>query len=251
VGLLIITADDWGHDREATDAIHECFRAGAVTSVSAMVHMSDSLRAAEVAATGGEPVGLHLNLTEPFTDPGCPEPVRTRQAAIAGYLAGPTWRMWGLNARMFRTVEACIAEQLETFRRLYGREPAHVDGHEHVHQALGVMLARSWPGGVKMRPSFTFMRGEKSLPNRLTRMFVNRVMRARFRTPRYFFSIRDMHPALGGEGLERKLALADEHAVEVMTHPAIPDERALLLGDDWAACVSGRRVGAYADLNGR
>jgi len=250
VGLLIVTADDWGYDAEATDAIDECFRAGAVTSVSAMVHMSDSARAAEVAATGGEPVGLHLNLTEPFTDPDCPETVRTRQAEIAGYLAGPGWRMWGFNARMFRTIEACIAEQLGTFRRLYGHEPAHVDGHEHVHQALGVLLARSLPSGVKMRPSFTFMPGEKSLPNRLTRTFVNRVMRSRFRTPRYFFSIRDMHPALGGAGLERKLALADEHSVEVMTHPSVPDERTILLGDEWAACLRGRRVGAYADLDG-
>ena len=248
MGLLIITADDWGHDRETTDAIHECFRAGAVTAVSAMVHMSDSARAAEVAATGGEPVGLHLNLTEPFTDRDCPQPVRARQEAMVGYLAGPTWRMWGLNSRMFKTVEACIAEQLETFRGLYGREPEHVDGHEHVHQALGVMLARSLPRGLKMRPSFTFMRGEKSLPNRLARMLVNSVMRARFRTARYFFDLREMHPALGGAGLERKLALADEHTVEVMTHPGIPDERAVLLGDDWAARLSGHRIGAYGEM---
>jgi len=251
VGLLIITADDWGHDPETTDAIDECFRAGGVTSVSAMVHMSDSARAADLAARGGEPVGLHLNLTEPFTDASCAREVRERQSAVAAYLHGPAWRMWGLNARMFTTIEACIAEQLEAFRHLYGREPAHVDGHEHVHQALGVIFARSVPGGVKMRPSFTFMRGEKSPANRLVRALVNRVMRSRFSTPRYLFDLREMHPALGGAGLDRKLALADRHSVEVMTHPAMPDERALLLGDDWTALISGRRTGAYADLNGR
>ena len=101
MGLLIITADDWGHVRTTTDAIHECFEAGAVTSVSAMVHMSDSARAAELAATGGEPVGLHLNLTEPFTAPDCPRDVSARQRAIAAYLDAPKWRMWSLNARMF------------------------------------------------------------------------------------------------------------------------------------------------------
>ena len=248
--LLIITADDWGHDRETTDAILDCFQAGAVTSVSAMVHMADSARAAELAAAGGEPVGLHLNLTEPFDDPSCPAAARDRQAAIAAYLDGPMWRMWGLNSRMFRTIEACIAEQLEAFRRLYGREPAHVDGHEHVHQALGVLLARTLPRGLKMRPSFTFMRGEKSGPNRIARALLNRVMRARFLTPRYLFDLREIHPALGGAGLEHKLGLADHHSVEVMTHPALPDERALLLGDDWSARLSGRRVGAYRDLRG-
>jgi predicted glycoside hydrolase/deacetylase ChbG (UPF0249 family) len=159
--------------------------------------------------------------------------------------------MWGLNSRMFTTIDACIAEQLETFRRLYGHEPAHVDGHKHVHQALGVMLARSWPGGLKMRPSFTFMAGEKSLPNRLARALVNRAMRARFSSAQYLFDLREMHPALGGAGLEHKLGLADRHSVEVMTHPGVRDERDLLLGDDWPIRLRAHRVGAYADLNGR
>jgi predicted glycoside hydrolase/deacetylase ChbG (UPF0249 family) len=250
-GLLIVSADDWGLDAATTDAIHECFRAGAVTSVTAMVHMSDSARAAEISSSGGEPIGLHVNLTEAFTDAGCPEPIRARQARVARYFAGPEWRMWGLSPRLFTTIEACIAEQLETFRRLYGRDPTHVDGHEHVHQSLGVMFARSLPHGTKMRPSFTFMPGEKSLANRLTRVLVNRIMRIRFRVPRYFFSIRDMHPALGGEGLEHKLDLANGHTVEVMTHPAVPDERAVLLDDEWGEHLRGRALGAYSDFAGR
>jgi hypothetical protein len=104
---------------------------------------------------------------------------------------------------------------------------------------------------MKMRPSFTFMPGERSLPNRLVRMSVNRVMRTRFRSPRYFFSIRGMHPALGGTGLEEKLDLASHDTVEVMTHPASPDERSVLLDPGWAALLRGRRVGGYADFVGR
>jgi predicted glycoside hydrolase/deacetylase ChbG (UPF0249 family) len=237
-------------NRETTDAIHECFQARAVSSVSAMVHMSDSARAAAVASSGGEPVGLHINLTEAFTEPACPEPVRAQQAQVVQYFAGPAWRMWGLSPRLFTTIEDCIAEQLDCFRRLYGHEPTHVDGHQHVHQSLGVMFARSLPSGTKMRPSFTFMPQEKPLPKRLTRALVNRLMRVRFRAPRYFFSIRDIHPALGGEAIEHKLDLANANTVEVMTHPGLADERAVLLDREWAEHLRGRVVGAYSDLAG-
>jgi chitin disaccharide deacetylase len=247
-GLLIINGDDWGYDPSITEAIAECFRAGAITSVSAMVYMSDSARAASLAASGGEPVGLHVNLTEAFTDPDCPEHVRARQQRLVRYFAGPRWRMWGFSLRWFTQVDLCIADQLEAFRELYGREPTHIDGHEHVHQSLGVMFARSLPSGAHMRPSFTFLPGEKSLSNRLARRFVNRLMRVRFRTPRYLFDLREIHPALGGAGLERKLDLARGDTVEVMTHPGQPDEHAILLDDSWDSLLRGRRLGAYADL---
>jgi predicted glycoside hydrolase/deacetylase ChbG (UPF0249 family) len=251
VGLLIVNADDWGLDRHTTDAIHECFLAGAVSSVTAMVSMSDSARAAELAAGSGVPAGLHVNLTEAFTDPACPESVRRRQGKIVRYFAGPKWRWWGFSPTLFTTIEDCITDQLEAFRGLYGHEPTHVDGHEHVHQSLTVMFARSLPTGMKMRPSFTFMSGEKSVPNRLTRRLVNRIMRARFRCPRYFFDIRDIHPELGGTGLERRLDLADDDVIEVMTHPGVSDERAVLLEDSWAPLLRGRTVGAYSDFAGR
>ena len=248
MGLLIISADDWGADRQTTDAIQECFSAEAVSSVSAMVFMSDSSRGAELAAQGVKPVGLHLNLTEAFTDPACPEIVRRRQARIVRYFAGPKWRWWGFSPTLFTKIEDCIADQLDAFRGLYGHEPTHIDGHQHVHQSLGVMFARTLPAGTKMRPSFTFMPGEKSLPNRLTRRLVNRLMRSRFRCPRYFFSIRDIHPELGGAGLEHRLDLANCATVEVMTHPGLPDERAVLLDDSWTALLRGQHVGSYTDF---
>jgi predicted glycoside hydrolase/deacetylase ChbG (UPF0249 family) len=246
--LLIINADDWGLDRQTTDAIHECFSAEAVSSVSAMVFMSDSRRGAELAARGGEPVGLHLNLSEAFTDPACPEIVRRRQERIVGYFAGPKWRWWGFSPTRFTEIEASIADQLDAFRDLYGHEPTHIDGHQHVHQSLGVMFARSMPAGARMRPSFTFMPGEKSLTNRLARKVVNRLMRSRFRCPCYFFDIRDIHPELGGAGLEDRLDLARSETVEVMTHPGVSDERAVLLEDRWTALLRGRPLGAYPDL---
>ncbi len=247
-GLLIVNADDWGIDRADTDAILRCFEAGAVTSASGMVFMADSQRASRLAAAGRLPIGLHINLTEAFTGSGVSSAVRRRQERIVDYFGGPKWRRWGLSPALFSEIELCISEQLAEFRSLYGREPSHFDGHQHIHQALGVLAARTIPTGAKMRPSLTFTPGEKWWANRAFRSLLNRTMRMRFTTPRYFFSIADMHPALGGSELEEKLALSGGSAVEVMTHPAWGDERAVLLDPSWTALICQRRTGSYEQL---
>jgi predicted glycoside hydrolase/deacetylase ChbG (UPF0249 family) len=213
-----------------------------------MLFMADSERAARLAVEGGYPVGLHLNLTEAFLADGLDGGVRERQARLVRHFAGPKWRMWGFSARHYAEIERAITDQLTEFRRLYGREPSHLDGHHHVHQSLSVLLARTLPRGAKMRPSFTFASGEKSVANRAFRAALNRAMLARFATPRYFFAIEDIHPQLGGGGLEERLALAGGSTVEVMTHPGYARERSILLSPAWRALVGARRVGGYADL---
>jgi predicted glycoside hydrolase/deacetylase ChbG (UPF0249 family) len=247
-GLLIINADDWGADQSTTEAIWRCFDAGAVTSVSGMAFMAGSEPAAALAVERAVPAGLHINLTEPFTGAAVHAATRLRQAQIAEYFGGPKWRRWGLSPAWFTTIEQAIDEQFKEFRRLYGREPSHVDGHEHIHQSLGVLAARTIPAGVNMRPSFTYLPGEKSWLNRSVRGLVNRALRARFRAPRYFFSIRDMHPALGGVALEEKLALSGGSTVEVMTHPEWDDEREILLDPSWLELIGQRGLGSYEQL---
>src|SRR5436853_2780254 len=66
--MLIINADDWGRSVAETDAALKCFREKRITSVSAMVFMGDSERAAELAKENKLDVGLHLNFTDRFTD---------------------------------------------------------------------------------------------------------------------------------------------------------------------------------------
>jgi len=61
--MLIINADDLGRSVVETDAALRCYSAGRITSVSAMVFMSDSERAAELANGNGLDVGLHLNFS--------------------------------------------------------------------------------------------------------------------------------------------------------------------------------------------
>ena len=71
-GLLIINADDWGFDRGTTDRIFQPALRKTVSSVSAMVFMEDSERAAAMARESEIDAGLHLNLTTPFSASNCP-----------------------------------------------------------------------------------------------------------------------------------------------------------------------------------
>jgi predicted glycoside hydrolase/deacetylase ChbG (UPF0249 family) len=59
-----------------TDAAFKCYRGGRITSVSAMVFMQDSERAAKLANNSDLDVGLHLNFSEEFTDTSCSETLK-------------------------------------------------------------------------------------------------------------------------------------------------------------------------------
>src|SRR5438876_7492262 len=85
-GLLVVNADDWGRDRLTTRMILDCLRRGTVSSVSAMVFMEDSERAADMGQAGAIDTGLHLNFTTPFSAPYCPVRLIEHQSELARYL---------------------------------------------------------------------------------------------------------------------------------------------------------------------
>src|SRR4051794_11745247 len=211
-GLLIVSSDDFGHDRAATDRAVDCFRAGLITSASAMVFMEDSRRASELAREARLPAGLHINLSEPYTETAAPEEARARQARLARRF-GPDQRRrlmrWLYDPGIQRDVEACVAEQLEEFRRLYGDEPTHIDGHQHVHLCPNVFMARALDGGVRARSVLEKYPARHS-PLAVARLARHRLIARRFRSPQYLFDIADAGPDL--------LRMADHATVEVMAH---------------------------------
>src|SRR5918995_991203 len=105
-----------------------------------MVHMTDSARAARLAAVRGLPTGLHLNLTTPFTDSDVPAEVAARQEVLCRHFAEPR-RRWLPAPRLRREIGAAIADQLWEYERLFGHPPTHVDGHEHIHGCPAVFTS--------------------------------------------------------------------------------------------------------------
>ena len=249
-GLLIVNADDVGHDVDATDGTLECFAAGRITSASAMVYMQDSDRASGLLREAGIPVGLHINLTEAFSDPATPPDVTSCQARLLRRFAPDGARRtmrWIYDPQIRRDVERCVSDQLQRFEDLYGRPPTHVDGHQHVHVCPNVFLARSLPSGIRMRGTLETYPLHRSA-HALARALRDRVIKLRFPGTDYFFDISEVDPRRRF-GLGRaRLALAAHSAVEIMAHPRFAKERDCLMSPEWEDVLRQHSLGSFADL---
>jgi chitin disaccharide deacetylase len=230
-GLLIVNADDWGRDRLTTDRTLDCVGAGSVSSVSAMVFMDDSARAAAIARERRIESGLHLNLTTAFSASACPAPLRERQQRIARYLQRHRLSQVGFHPGLARDFAYVVAAQLAEFARLYGRAPDRIDGHHHMHLCANVLLAGLLPGGTLVRRSFSFQPGEKSSWNRLYRRGVDALIARRHRTFDFFLSLEPLDSPVH---LQRIVCLARRFIVEVETHPVIPQEYHFLTRGRWS-----------------
>ena len=228
VGALIVNADDWGRDAETTDRTLDCVRRGSVSSVSAMVFMADSDRAADIARSEGVDAGLHLNLSTPFTGQHCPARLVEHHRAAAAYLQHRAARMV-YNPWLARSFEYVVAAQREEFVRLYGAEPQRVDGHHHMHLSANVLLAGLLPRGAIARRHFSYESGEKPFRNAIFRQFTNALLPRRHRVTDHFFSLPPFEPT---SRLQRIFGLAQQFVVEVETHPVHPREYQLLAGGE-------------------
>lgn len=243
--MLIINADDWGRSIGETEAALACVKAGRVTSVSAMVFMADSARAAKLAHEHHVDVGLHLNLTEQFTGGSVPRAVEEDHERIIRYLKGSKHAQLIYHPLLRRQFTASFTAQLMEFERLYGRPPSHVDGHHHMHLCSNMLLSAAIPTGMKMRRNFSFWPGEKSFLNRTYRALVDRWLGRRFRLPDYFFCV--LQTSRAGR-MDRVKTLAQSAHVELMTHPVVAEESRYLLSGEFTTWLQGVQTGSYSQL---
>jgi len=229
VGLLIVNADDWGRDYENTERTLECIVRGTVSSVSGMVFMQDSERAAAIARKRGIDVGLHLNFTTPFSGLGTSTKLIGHQQRLAQYLRRHRFAQILYQPGLARSFEYVVKTQLDEFFRVYGAEPTRLDGHHHMHLCSNVLLGGLLPAGTQVRRNFSFHPGEKSFGNRLYRQIVDRILTRRHHLTDFFFSLPPLSPP---SRLRRIFSLANEFVVEVETHPVRPEEHSFLTGEE-------------------
>ena len=138
VRSVIVNADDFGLSEGTNRGIIEAHERGIVTSASLMVRQPAVASAVVYAmAHPAFSIGLHLDLGE------------------------WEWRDgdWFQTYHVVATddapaVAAEIERQLETFHRLMGRTPTHLDSHQHVHQhepARSAALAVATRLGIPLR----------------------------------------------------------------------------------------------------
>jgi len=116
--MLIINADDWGRSREETDVALSCWQQGTLSSVTAMVFMKDSERAASLAKKANLNVGLHLNLIEPFTCTNAPSLVKKDQERVRRFLRRGKFALILYNPFLCQAFRRVYEAQATEFRRL-------------------------------------------------------------------------------------------------------------------------------------
>lgn len=244
--MLIVNCDDWGRSREETDAALACFERKAVTSVTAMMFMKDSERAARVAGEAGVAVGLHLNLSEPFTGEAVSSRLGESHERVCRFLRTSKFAHLIYHPLLGKDFKYVVEAQWAEFQELYGRDPSHLDGHQHQHLCANVLTGGLIERGTKVRGTFTFFPGEKSRVKRAYRKLLGSRLKRRFRVTDYFFDLSQCLANL--DRLRRILALAADHEVELMTHPVRDDERSFLCSDEYAQMLAGVPTGNYDSI---
>jgi predicted glycoside hydrolase/deacetylase ChbG (UPF0249 family) len=243
--VIIINADDFGRSRSETDAALRCFAHGRVSSASAMTFMSDSERAAELGRSSGLDIGLHVNFSEVFTGPSVPARLLDQHSRIVRFLKRSRYALLVYHPGLRTHFRQVYQAQFDEFLRLYGRSPSHIDGHQHMHLCTNMLFDGIIPTGVKVRRSFTFEPGQKSLINRTYRTLVDRVIERRHRTTDFFFALKN---CFRYRSLDRVFDLARTSTVEVAVHPVVSPEYAYLMSDECGEALARVGVQSYASL---
>jgi len=116
--LLIVNADDFGQSPGVNRGIIQAHERGIVTSASLMVRWPAAFEAAAYAQRHPAlSVGLHLDFGE-------------------WSLRNSEWRALYevVDLEDDDAVQEETARQIDAFVRLVGREPTHLDSHQHVHK---------------------------------------------------------------------------------------------------------------------
>lgn len=210
-----------------------------------MVFMRDSERAAELANKGGFETGLHINLVLPYDSPGLPESIKKSQNRTVMFFKKGPWTQVIFNPFIVKAAAAAFQSQLEEYRRLFGHEPAHFNGHKHFHLSLNMIFAGILPRGSAVRRSFSFLPGEKVWINRLYRRLVDAwLLKGHFSTDA-FYSI----SPVGNLGrLTRIVGQAKHNHIELMAHPWDAEQYAFLKGGTFGGLLNGVPTGNFKSV---
>lgn len=133
---LILCADDYGIAPGVSRAIRRLLDAGRLTATSCMAvspHWPAEAAALRPYAERAD-IGLHLTLTH--VPPLGPLPSLCRDGRLPD-IRTLTMRAWTRRLDLGE-IAAELDRQLDAFEHAFGRPPAFLDGHQHVHQLPGV-----------------------------------------------------------------------------------------------------------------
>ena len=222
-GLKRITlcADDFAQSPAISDGILQLIDTGRIHATSVMTQsphwpaLASSLKS--TAATRAD-VGLHFNLTHPFTQP----------AQGLGSLL--------LKAQLRQLPRAALYDeylrQIDAFTQHYDALPDHIDGHQHVHafhgarDALFQAIHARWPAGqlpYVRAPDQLLGVGAQWVEGRVVRWgasgFYHRARAHRLCVAPHFAGLYDLQPDAGfAERLTQWISQCPDQTL-IMCHP--------------------------------
>ena len=114
---LIVNADDFGQSKGLNQGIIKAYESGIVTSASLMVRWPAAVEAAAYSREHPSlSLGLHVDLGEW---------IYREQSWV------PLYEVVTLES--IRAVREEVVRQLAAFYELLGKQPSHIDSHQHVH----------------------------------------------------------------------------------------------------------------------
>ena len=236
--MLFLNADDFGINKKFSDRILTCYTQKRITSASAMTFMIDSERAAILAIEKQLPIGLHVNLDQPFTKTKLPKKLIYHHQTVSRYLKSCKWNQVIYNPFLNNSFDYVFQSQWDEFFRLYGEPPKKLDGHHHFHLCMNMLCSGNLPKGIRIRRNFTFSQGEKNYFNLLYRYLIYCWLQSRFICNDAFFSINPIN----NEKINKVLLLSETFDVELMVHPGRDEEYWYLLSDEWAELILRRNL---------
>ena len=252
---IIVNADDYGRNKETTDAIIECFLQNKITSTTLMVVHEDCFRAADIAKDKGFPVGLHLCLDEgiPLSNPLAVSSLLDKN----GYLNVDLKRLY-LGKIRANELYIEIEKQFEKFAEL-GLIITHLDSHHHLHCHPLVLWALtqlkkklSFPLKIRSIRNFECAGGLKEYGwlKLAYKNMVHIMQKKLFVTTDYFSSIVKYSDKsiLGIEDFLNSFA-EKKTSIEIMCHPGEPEEHSHLMRMESLSTIALKSKAEFIDYS--
>lgn len=230
---LQLIADDYGLGELHNQAICELLSISSIDGSSVMVELCSKTAAQQLLAAKSQDqkIGLHFNLTYPTSS--FPHPASRNSLMLS------------LPIGIRRTkVKLRLQQQWQLFIELFGCAPDYIDGHEHVHQFIGVQaliadFAKSKSVSVR---ATALLKPVKGLKNRvidlLGRTFKRKAYSMGVNTNDWFLGVLPLNRPLEAENeLRVQLAHAYQFAKDnpsqtltMMVHPGSAEDSSQVEG---------------------
>lgn len=234
---IVLCADDYGIAPGVGQAIRHLLSLGRLSATSCMTvspYWPEEAKALKPFAERAD-IGLHLTLTD--QRPLGPMPQTAPHARLPRLIRLTTL---AFTRRLDRNeVKAELTRQLDRFESSFGRPPAYLDGHQHVHQlpvvrdvVLELHRARLAGHGAYLRyctePLHAILgrrvhAGEAFAIDRLGRRFVHQARAAGIPGNRRFSGVHDFAGRVPYSELFAAFLKAAQPGLLVMCHPGISD----------------------------